>query len=185
MRRRKSRDADRWSAFLDIARQRIPGAVIEIPDLFRPEPLSFDQKVRAGQDRGGQALDDEAHGFRSGVEPLVLGPALGGPAATQEQFRRDAVIEAVEIARLLADTVFHLPRACHEALPTLLCATRAARAANAPPFARRSPPVVGRRSRTAARLRRSRRCRRRYCRRADRANAPSRSLSFGLRLQTP
>src|SRR5689334_8832835 len=106
--------------------QRIAGVVIQIPDLFHTEPRFFDQQVRARQNCGGQLLDDETHSLRGSVEPLVLGPALGGPAATEEQLRRNIVIEAVVIARLLAsvlaDTMVRLRLACHRILPALMYA---------------------------------------------------------------
>src|ERR1700722_6942394 len=92
-------DADRRSGLLDGARQRKPGAFIEVAHLFHAEAHFFDQQVRARQNRGGQLLDDEAHGFGGGVEPLVLGPALARPAAAEEQLRSSVVIEAGQITR--------------------------------------------------------------------------------------
>src|ERR1051325_460460 len=121
--RRKSRNGAR-SALLDGTLQRISGAIVQAPDLFPAEPRLFDQEVSARQHRGGQPLDDETHGFGGCFEPRVLGPALGGPAAIQEQLRRGAVIEAREIARLLprvlADPIVRLGLARHAVLLTPL-----------------------------------------------------------------
>ena len=47
IRPKERRDADRWSACLDVARQRILGPLIEVANLFHPEARSFDQQVRA------------------------------------------------------------------------------------------------------------------------------------------